>query len=150
MSELTDLYQEIILDHNRRPRNFGDLPESNRHAEGHNPLCGDRLVVHLLVQDDVVTDVAFEGEGCAISTASASVMTEAVKGKSIAQARELFDNMIEMLTGDPLEEAVPPPELGKLAVFSGVREYPMRVKCASLAWHTLIAAIDGAETATTE
>ncbi|MFL6237087.1 MAG: Fe-S cluster assembly sulfur transfer protein SufU [Thermoanaerobaculia bacterium] len=137
MSDLRDLYQEVILDHNRRPRNFGPLPAANRRAEGSNPLCGDRVTVYLDVEGDRIRDVAFEGAGCAISTASASLMTEALKGLSVEEARGLFHGFHELVTkGDEGED------LGKLAVFTGVREYPMRVKCATLAWHTLMAALD--------
>jgi nitrogen fixation protein NifU and related proteins len=151
MAEMDDLYQEVILDHNRQPRNFGPLGDANRSAEGHNPLCGDTIVLYLRVEDDVVTDVSFEGAGCAIATASASLMTEVLRGKSVAEARALFQGMIDMLTGDPTHAAEVAEDLGKLAVFSGVREYPMRVKCATLAWHTMRAALQGAgETVKTE
>jgi nitrogen fixation protein NifU and related proteins len=139
MNELRDLYQEVILDHNRRPRNFGTLPEANRRAEGHNPLCGDRVTVYLDVADDRIRDLAFQGSGCAISTASASLMTEALKGRSVEEARRLFDGFHDLVTRGTSEGAE---ELGKLAVFSGVREFPMRVKCATLAWHTLLAALE--------
>ncbi len=137
MSDLRDLYQEVILDHNRRPRNFGPLPAANHRAEGNNPLCGDRVTVYLDVEGDRIRDVSFEGAGCAISTASASLMTEALKGRSVEEARQLFHGFHELVTrGDEGED------LGKLAVFTGVREYPMRVKCATLAWHTFLAALD--------
>ena len=137
MSDLRDLYQEVILDHNRRPRNFGPLPAANRRAEGHNPLCGDRVAVYLDIEGDRIQGVSFEGAGCAISTASASLMTEALKGLSVEEARTLFHAFHVLVTqGDEGED------LGKLAVFTGVREYPMRVKCATLAWHTLMAALD--------
>ena len=137
MSDLRDLYQEVILDHNRRPRNFGPLPAANHRAEGNNPLCGDRVTVYLDVEGDRIRDVSFEGAGCAISTASASLMTEALKGRSVEEARHLFHGFHELVTkGDEGED------LGKLAVFTGVREYPMRVKCATLAWHTFLAALD--------
>jgi nitrogen fixation NifU-like protein len=139
MSELRDLYQEVILDHNRRPRNFGTLPSPNHHAEGYNPLCGDKVTVFLDLQDDRIQDVAFQGAGCAISTASASLMTEALKGRTVEEARELFHGFHELVTTGAGEDSE---ELGKLAVFSGVREFPMRVKCATLAWHTLLAAFD--------
>jgi nitrogen fixation NifU-like protein len=138
-SDLRELYQEVILDHNRRPRNFGSLPGANRVAEGHNPLCGDQVAVSLTVEGDVIRDVSFQGSGCAISTASASMMTEAVKGKSVAEARALFADFHHLVTGAP---AAGDADLGILAVFGGVREYPMRVKCATLAWHTLKAALD--------
>lgn len=136
---LRDLYQEVILDHNRRPRNFGTLPSANHHAEGYNPLCGDKVTVFLDLQDGRIQDVAFQGAGCAISTASASLMTEALKGRTVEEARELFQGFHELVTTGAGEDSE---ELGKLAVFSGVREFPMRVKCATLAWHTLLAALD--------
>jgi nitrogen fixation NifU-like protein len=139
MSDLRDLYQEVILDHNRRPRNFGPLPTANRRAEGHNPLCGDRVTVYLDLADGRLRDVAFQGSGCAISTASASLMTEALKGLTLEEARGLFKGFHNLVT---LGAAEGSPELGKLAVFTGVREYPMRVKCATLAWHALMAALD--------
>ena len=137
MSELRDLYQEVILDHNRRPRNFGPLPEANRRAEGHNPLCGDKVTVFLDLADGRIRDLAFQGAGCAISTASASLMTEALKGRTVEEARTLFAGFHALLTGEGAGE-----DLGKLAAFSGVGEYPMRVKCATLPWHTLKAALD--------
>lgn len=140
MSELRELYQEVILDHNKRPRNFGALAEANHHAEGHNPLCGDHITVHLDVEDGVIRGVAFEGAGCAISRASASLMTDAVKGKPVAEAEKLFDEFHRMVTSGVDEEMEA--ALGKLAVFCGVREFPSRVKCASLAWHTLHAALE--------
>ena len=137
MNDLRDLYQEVILDHNRRPRNFGPLPAANHRAEGNNPLCGDRVTVYVDVEGGRIRDVSFEGAGCAISTASASLMTEALKGRSVEEARRLFHGFHELVTkGDKGED------FGKLAVFTGVREYPMRVKCATLAWHTLMAALD--------
>ena len=139
MNDLRDLYQEVILDHNRRPRNFGPLPTANRRAEGHNPLCGDRVTVYLDLEDGRLRDVAFQGSGCAISTASASLMTEALKGLTLEDARGLFKGFHDLVT---LGAAEGSPELGKLAVFTGVREYPMRVKCATLAWHALMAALD--------
>jgi nitrogen fixation NifU-like protein len=141
MSDLRELYQEVILDHNRHPRNFGPLATANRRAEGNNPLCGDRVTVYLDVEAGRLQDVAFEGAGCAISTASASLMTEALKGLSIEDARALFHGFHELVTqGQGAAEGSP--DLGKLAVFTGVREYPMRVKCATLAWHALMAALD--------
>jgi nitrogen fixation NifU-like protein len=139
MNELRDLYQEVILDHNRHPRNFGALAAANHQAEGHNPLCGDRVTVYLNLADDRIQDVAFQGSGCAISTASASLMTEALKGRSVEEARKLFAGFHELVTTGAGEGS---PELGKLTVFGGVREFPMRVKCATLAWHTLLAALD--------
>jgi nitrogen fixation NifU-like protein len=139
MNDLRDLYQEVILDHNRRPRNFGPLPSANRRAEGHNPLCGDRVTVYLDLADGRLQDVAFQGSGCAISTASASLMTEALKGLTLEEARGLFKGFHDLVTLGADEGS---PDLGKLAVFTGVREYPMRVKCATLAWHALMAALD--------
>ena len=139
MNDLRDLYQEVILDHNRRPRNFGPLPTANRRAEGHNPLCGDRVTVYLDLEDGRLRDIAFQGSGCAISTASASLMTEALKGLTLEEARGLFKGVHDLVTLGATEGS---PELGKLAVFTGVREYPMRVKCATLAWHALMAALD--------
>ena len=150
MSDLSDLYQEIILDHNRRPRNFGDLPDADHQARGHNPLCGDQLHVYLILADGVIRDVRFDGSGCAISKASASLMTEAVKGKSLDEAETLFEGFHELLTGDPSVAEKAPETLGKLAVFEGVREFPVRVKCATLAWHTLEAALSGDEKVSTE
>jgi nitrogen fixation NifU-like protein len=138
MSELRDLYQEVILDHNRRPRNFGPLPASNHQAEGNNPLCGDKVTVLLDLADGRIRDLAFQGAGCAISTASASLMTEALKGQTVEEARRLFHVFQDLVTTGA---GAGSPELGKLAVFTGVREYPMRVKCATLAWHTLLAAL---------
>jgi nitrogen fixation NifU-like protein len=148
--DLRELYQEVILDHSKRPRNFHALPGANRHAEGHNPLCGDRASVHLLVEGDVVKDASFEGSGCSISTASASMMTDAVKGKTLAEAERLFERFHELVTADPSKAQAVSAELGKLAVFAGVHEFPMRVKCASLAWHTMKAALEGGSKATTE
>lgn len=141
MSELRDLYQEVILDHSRSPRNRRMPPGANRHADGYNPLCGDRIAVHLRVEDGVVQDIGFEGTGCAISSASASMMTESLRGKTRAEVEALFEKFHDLVTGksDPEKAAA---ELGKLAAFSGVREFPIRVKCASLAWHTVRAALD--------
>jgi nitrogen fixation NifU-like protein len=138
MSELNELYQEVILDHNRRPRNFRVIDPASRRQEGYNPLCGDRLILYVTLQDGVIADVAFQGSGCAISKASASLMTEALKGRTVAEARALFDRFHAMITSTP---GSPLDDLGKLAVLAGVREFPTRVKCASLAWHTLKAAI---------
>jgi nitrogen fixation NifU-like protein len=140
--ELNDLYRDVILDHNRRPRNFGNLESADASVEGFNPLCGDHLTLRVKLQDDTISDIRFEGEGCAISTASASLMTEAVKGKSRAAALELFTRVHQLLTDDA---APPAEELGKLAALSGVREYPARVKCASLCWHTLASALKAAD-----
>jgi nitrogen fixation NifU-like protein len=136
--ELNDLYRDVILDHNRQPRNFGNLEPADASVEGFNPMCGDHLTVRLRLNDDKISDIRFEGQGCAISTASASLMTEAVKGKTRLEALQLFDRVHELLTDDA---APPADELGKLAALSGVREYPARVKCASLCWHTLAAAL---------
>ena len=145
MSELTDLYQQVILDHNRRPRNYGKLEGANRQAEGFNPICGDHLTLYVRLNGDVIDDLRFEGEGCAISKASASLMTEGLKGKTTADAEALFERMHELLTGTADVEAQAE-ALGKLAVFSGVREFPARVKCASLSWHALHSALEGDET----
>jgi nitrogen fixation NifU-like protein len=138
--ELDELYRDVILDHNRRPRNFGGLDPADASAEGFNPMCGDHLTLRLKLNDDTISDIRFEGEGCAISTASASLMTEAVKGKSRGEALQLFERVHQLLTDD----AASPAELGKLAALSGVREYPARVKCASLCWHTLASALKSA------
>ena len=135
--ELNDLYRDVILDHNRRPRNFGALEAADASVEGFNPMCGDRLTVRLKMDGEAIADIRFEGEGCAISTASASLMTEAVKGKTRGEALELFDRVHRMLTDD----AASSEELGKLAALGGVREFPARVKCASLCWHTLATAL---------
>lgn len=138
MSELSDLYQEVILDHNRRPRNFHALPGASHTADGHNPLCGDRLRLYLKVEHGVVSDVAFEGAGCAISKASASMMTDAVKGRTVGEVDVLFHRFHRMVTTPP---DCPVEDMGKLSSLAGVREFPVRVKCASLAWHTLKAAM---------
>ena len=149
MSELSDLYQEVILDHNKKPRNFRKLENANRSAQGFNPLCGDQLDVYLQIEDDQVKDVSFEGSGCAISKASASMMTQAVKGKTKVEAEALFHEFHRMAMGE-LDEETEPNQLGKLKIFSGVRDYPARVKCATLSWHTIHAALEGENTATTE
>jgi nitrogen fixation protein NifU and related proteins len=140
MSELGELYQQVILDHNRKPRNFQKVADANRSAEGFNPLCGDQIQVYVKLEDDRIRDIGFQGSGCAISRASASLMTSALKGKSAGEAEELFQRFHRLVTTD---EETDPAALGKLAVFSGVREFPARVKCASLAWHTLRAALQG-------
>jgi len=147
MSDLRELYQEVILDHAKGPRNFRKLDGANRRAVGHNPLCGDKITVFATVDDGAITDISFLGAGCAISTASASVMTEALKGCTLDEAEEVFQGFHALVTGnDPGER-----DLGKLLVFAGVAEYPMRVKCASLAWHTLHAALEKSdESITTE
>ena len=137
--ELKDLYRDVILDHNKHPRNFGKLEPADAKADGHNPLCGDRLSVFVKMDGNRVEDLRFEGKGCAISTASASLMTEAVKGKDKAAIHDLFEKVHNLLTQ---QDAEPGAELGKLAALSGVREFPSRVKCASLCWHTLNAALD--------
>ena len=143
-AELRELYQETILDHSRKPRNFGELPEANRRAEGYNPLCGDRANIALDLEGDVIKDVRFKGAGCSIFTASASMMTESVKGRTAPQVKELFERFHDLITGDPSQASRrEAPELGKLAVFAGVSEFPVRVKCAALAWHTLKAALEG-------
>lgn len=139
MDELRELYQQVILDHNKDPKNFGKIEPANRTAEGYNPLCGDRVDLYLQVDDGVIQDISFQGSGCAISKSSASVMTTVLKGKSIAEAEQLFKKFQKLITGDA--EAVDPEELGKLAIFAGVREFPLRVKCAGLAWHTMLAAL---------
>jgi nitrogen fixation NifU-like protein len=136
--EINDLYRDVILDHNRRPRNFGDLEPADASVEGFNPMCGDHLTLRLRLNEDTISDIRFKGEGCAISTASASLMTEAVKGRTRAEALKLFERVHQLLTDDA---APPADELGKLAALSGVREYPARVKCASLCWHTLASAL---------
>lgn len=138
MSDLGDLYQEVILDHYRRPRNFGALPDADRSAQGDNPLCGDRLSVQLKLKGDVIEDIRFRGAGCAISVASASIMTESVRGKTVAEARALFEKFHAMVTGRGGAG-----DLGKLEAFAGVSGFPVRVKCATLAWHTLRAAHEG-------
>ena len=149
MSELSELYQAVILDHNKKPRNFHKLETANRAAEGFNPLCGDQLHVYLQVEGDRVNDISFEGTGCAIWKASASMMTQAVKGKSEAEAESLFDEFHRMVTGQ-LDEEKDPNHLGRLKIFAGVREFPVRVKCATLSWHTLIAALNNRGKVSTE
>jgi nitrogen fixation NifU-like protein len=150
MSDLRDLYQELIIDHSKRPRNFRVLEAANRKAEGYNPLCGDKVTVFLELENDRVKNISFQGSGCAISTASASVMTESLKGKTLPEAEALFEVFHNLVTGKP-PAGGKTPELGKLAVFSGVSEFPARVKCATLAWHTLQAALQGqGETVSTE
>jgi nitrogen fixation NifU-like protein len=142
MSDLRELYQEVILDHGKRPRNFRRVEGADRTAEGYNPLCGDKVTVYATLAGDVIEDVAFQGAGCAISTASASMMTTALKGKTVAEAERLFARFHGMITG---AGAAHEDDLGDLAALAGVREFPMRVKCASLAWHTLRAALHGGE-----
>lgn len=152
MSDLRDLYQELILEHSKAPRNFRALPHASLHAEGYNPLCGDHFTVYLQMEGDSIRDVAFQGAGCAISKASASMMTQTVKGKTKAQAEEIFHRFHELVTNEPGAEgstsanrASNENDLGKLTVFAGVRDYPVRVKCATLAWHTLHAALDNSQ-----
>jgi nitrogen fixation protein NifU and related proteins len=142
MAELRDLYQEVILEHSKAPRNFKEPAGTNHKAEGYNPLCGDRFTVYLDLDGDTVKDIGFQGAGCAISRASASMMTQSVKGKSKAEAHRIFQQFHDLVTGHADGEAA---DLGKLAVFSGVSEFPMRVKCATLAWHTLEAALEGTQ-----
>jgi len=149
VSDLRELYQEVILDHHKRPRNFGALENANCRSEGYNPLCGDRVTIYAVVEDDVIQDVHFDGTGCAICMASTSVMTEAIKGRTLAEMEALFGSFHELVTGPP-DETADTEGLGKLAVFFGVREFPVRVKCATLAWHTLKAAIEGRSDVTTE
>jgi nitrogen fixation protein NifU and related proteins len=141
MTDLQDLYQELILDHGRRPRNFRPLDGATRSAEGYNPLCGDKVKIYVKMDGDIVKDISFEGAGCAISTASASIMTETLIGKTRAEAEELFQTFHDLVTGRQAQ--LDAPELGKLAVFSGVSEFPIRVKCATLSWHTMRAALNG-------
>lgn len=137
MSDLRDLYQEVILDHTKHPRNKGSLPTANRKADGVNPLCGDKVTLYLNVEGDRIKELKFEGSGCAISTASTSMLTDALKGKTVGDAQKLFGEFHDLLT----TSHVPAADLGKLMVFEGVREFPMRVKCATLSWHTLMAAL---------
>ena len=149
MSELSELYQQVILDHNKKPRNFRKLETANHTADGFNPLCGDQLTIYLNLEDDTVKEVGFEGSGCAISKASASMMTQAVKGKSKEQAESLFQEFHSMVTGE-LNEEIEENSLGNLKIFAGVREFPVRVKCATLPWHTLHAALNKEEQVSTE
>ncbi len=142
MSDLRELYQQVILDHQKKPRNFRAMEEADRRAVGFNPLCGDGVHVYLKLEDGVIKDLSFQGSGCAIFTASASMMTESLKGKTPAQAQALFQKFHELVTRNSAETSQDP-GLGKLTVFSGVREFPVRVKCATLAWHTLRAALEG-------
>lgn len=146
MTDLRELYQETILDHNKHPRNFRRLEGANHHAHGHNPLCGDRVDIYLVVEAGRICEVAFEGDGCAISTASASIMTEMLQGRSLVEAQQLFDHFHDLLIG----KAAMAEDLGKLEVLAGVRAFPTRVKCATLPWHTLKAALQAEASATTE
>ena len=150
MADLQGLYQEAILDHYRKPRNFHKLEHSNRQADGYNPLCGDKLGIYLLIENGTIQDIGFAGSGCAISIASASMMTESLKGKTEAEAKTLYDNFILLMTHHSIAPSYPD-DMGKLAVLSSVRDYPVRVKCATLAWHTLRAALESKqETVSTE
>ena len=148
MSELTELYQEVILDHNRKPRNCGEMEDFSRQADGYNPLCGDRIKVFLRLEGDQITDIKFQGTGCAISQASASLMTEALKGKSVDESNRLFEAFRGLVTGNSPDASSE--FLGKLMAFGGVSEYPVRVKCATLAWHTFQAALEDQGQRTTE
>ena len=143
MVDIKDLYQEVIVDHNRNPRNFGKLDNADKKLEGFNPLCGDRLTLYLKINDDQIDDITFDGAGCAISVASASLMTDAMKGKSIEEAESIFNEFHELVTN---EDEIDFDKMGKLAVLAGVRNYPTRVKCATLCWHTLNSALHGDET----
>jgi nitrogen fixation NifU-like protein len=149
MSELSDLYQEVILEHNKNPRNFREIETATKTADGNNPLCGDALRVYVEMEDDLVKDVAFKGSGCAISKASASMMTQMIKGKSREEAETLFEEFQRMVTGN-LDIEQEENHLGKLKIFAGVLEFPARVKCASLSWHTLHAALNNEEVVSTE
>jgi nitrogen fixation NifU-like protein len=145
MSELDELYQEVILDHNKSPRNFREIVDANRRSEGYNPLCGDHVTVYVNLADGVIRDISFKGAGCAISKASASMMTTELKGKSEAEAERVFDTVHKMLTGEMSVEESDLERLGKLKILSGVCKFPARVKCASLAWHTMNAALKGSD-----
>ena len=150
MTEKRSLYEQVILDHNRAPRNYGDMPDADFHAEGYNPLCGDQFTIYLKVNDGTIGGLQFDGAGCAISKSSASVMTTLLKGKSVEEAKTLFEKFKAMITSAP-DAPLDADDLGKLMVFSGVREYPVRIKCATLAWHTVISALEGQdEPVTTE
>jgi nitrogen fixation protein NifU and related proteins len=144
--ELSELYQQVILDHSRKPRNFHVLPEANRSAEGNNPLCGDRYTVFIKLEGGVIRDISFQGSGCAISKASASMMTDQLKGKSVAEAEKTFAHYQQMVTTGPANEEA----MGKLAAFAGVRHFPMRVKCAILPWHAMMAGLKGEKIVSTE
>lgn len=145
MFDLKDLYQEVIVDHNRSPRNFGKIENADTTLEGFNPLCGDRLTIYIKTDNDIITDIRFDGSGCAISVASASLMTEAMKGKSVEEAQNIFDQFHDMVTDENHELDFD--KLGKLAALAGVKEYPSRIKCATLCWHTLNSALSGNEQA---
>ena len=148
--ELKELYQQVILDHNKSPKNFRKLENASQHAEGYNPLCGDHVDIYLIVENNLIKDISFKGEGCAISKASASLMTSILKGKSVEEAEKIFENFHALVTGN-MNDNNDLDKLGKLAVFAGVQEFPVRVKCASLAWHTMLNALHGkSEKVTTE
>ena len=149
MSELSELYQQVILDHNKKPRNFRKLKTANHFAEGFNPLCGDQLTVYLQLEGEALKEITFEGSGCAISKAAASMMTQALKGKTKQEAEELFNEFHRMVTGQ-LDEEEEPNNLGRLTIFAGVREFPVRIKCATLSWHTMHAALNEQEKVSTE
>ena len=149
MNDLQDLYQELILDHNRSPRNYRRIEGASCQAAGHNPLCGDRVIVYLTLNDEFVEDISFEGSGCAISTAAASLMTQAVKGKRVEEAEALFEKFHNLVLDDADYDEEKGPALGKLLALAGVKQFPARVKCATLVWHTLKAALDGAEESVT-
>lgn len=144
MNEIQELYQQVILDHNKNPRNYGELPQATNIAEGHNPLCGDHIQITAIIENDIIKDLKFQGSGCAISKASASIMTTLVIGKTVEEAKQMFDVFHKIVTSD-IRDRIDTIELGKMAVFAGVREYPARVKCASLSWHTLMQALDKAQ-----
>lgn len=146
--DLRDLYQEMLLDHHKHPRNYKKLENANRHAEGFNPLCGDKVNVYLILRDDIIEDIAFESAACAICTASTSIMTEMIKGKTLEEVEQLFGRFHDLVTADPGTET-DKETLGKLAIFAGVREYPIRIKCATLPWHTMQAAIKRSDDPTT-
>lgn len=148
MTDLSELYQAVILDHNKHPRNFGEMGDSTHQAAGHNPLCGDRIQVFVRVEDGIVANIKFAGDGCAICKASASLMTEAVKGQPLDEVERLFGRFHDMVVGK--DEGQDASELGKLQIFAGVRDYPMRVKCATLSWHAVRSALNDAGTASTE
>lgn len=142
MSDIRELYQQVILDHSKKPRNFHEIPDPDCHAEGYNPLCGDEYKIYITCENGVITDISFTGSGCAISRASASMMTSALKGKTFEEAQNLFDKFHQMVTSD-ITQPVDENDIGKLAVFSGVREFPLRIKCASLPWHAMNSALKG-------
>ena len=149
MNDIQSLYQQVILDHNKNPRNFGPLLSANHSADGLSPLCGDDITVHLLIENDIIKEISFEGSGCAIAKSSASIMTTVLKGKTIEQAEQLFADFHFVVTA-PMDAELNEDSLGKMAVFSGVREFPARVKCASLAWHTMQSALHGKNITSTE